>query len=142
MGSAVTYTYSPEQRTDSGQILRIRGARLELIANVWLRVRGYWDECSLANTASPNVAPARMSYPVRTVLMSGTLMFENESQRRSDNRAPGPLITRGQSEKRRIGFSTSKIGRSVARVTAHGSPSFDKSARAPLLHNTSNRGRW
>lgn len=37
MGSAVTYTYSPEQQTDSGQILRIRGARLELIANVWLR---------------------------------------------------------------------------------------------------------
>lgn len=36
MGSAVTYTYSPELQTDSGQILRIRGARLELIANVWL----------------------------------------------------------------------------------------------------------
>lgn len=35
MGSAVTYTYSPELQTDSGQILRIRGARLELIANVW-----------------------------------------------------------------------------------------------------------
>lgn len=39
MGSAVTYTYSPELQTDSGQILRIRGARLELIANVWL---GTW----------------------------------------------------------------------------------------------------
>lgn len=35
MGLAVTYTYSPELQTDSGQILRIRGARLELIANVW-----------------------------------------------------------------------------------------------------------
>lgn len=39
MGSAVTYTYSPELGTDSGQILRIRGTRLELIANVWL---GTW----------------------------------------------------------------------------------------------------
>ncbi|KAI4497768.1 hypothetical protein M0802_007094 [Mischocyttarus mexicanus] len=34
MGLAVTYTYSLELETDSGQILCIRGVRLELIANV------------------------------------------------------------------------------------------------------------
>lgn len=88
MGSAVTYTYSPELQTDSGQILRIRGTRLELIANVWL---GTWilGWMFVSEQGSPNV-PDEMSYPVKTVLMSACDAWKRAS------RAPiigrGPLI--------------------------------------------------
>lgn len=62
MGSAVTYTYSPELQTDSGQILRIRGARLELIANVW---PGTWilGWMFVSGHGSPGIIPAERVIP-------------------------------------------------------------------------------
>lgn len=62
MGSAVTYTYSPELQTDSGQILRIRGARLELIANVW---PGTWilGWMFVSGHGSPGIIPTERVIP-------------------------------------------------------------------------------